>query len=79
MSWLITDFVMIVDTLNKLPQESPELVEHIRRNLLIPPPKIVHKLQALDTSKGQSKKILQHFGGKVMNKIKIIFIINIKL
>jgi hypothetical protein len=70
---------MIVDTLNKLPQESPELVEHIRRNLLIPPPKIVTKLQALDASKGQSKKILQHFGGKVIINNKIICFINIKL
>jgi hypothetical protein len=68
MSWLITDFLITVDTLNKLPQESPELVEHIRRNMLIPPPKIVTKLEASDTSKGQAKKILQHFGGKVIIK-----------
>jgi hypothetical protein len=51
--------------LNKLPQDDPELVEHIRRNLLIAPPKQKERLKPQDTSKGQSMKILQHFGNKV--------------
>lgn len=66
-SYLIINFYITVETLNKLPQDSPELVEHIRRNLLIPPPIIVDKKEPQDTSKGQAKKILQHFGGKVIN------------
>jgi hypothetical protein len=69
---------MVVETLNKLPQDSPELIDHIRRNLLISPPKIVAKREPQDTSKGQSKKILQHFGGKVIVKI-IFFLFLIKI
>ncbi|XP_059475066.1 protein Star-like [Neocloeon triangulifer] len=53
-----------VDMLSKLPQDSSELVEHIRRNLLVPPPTDRKVLEAKDTSKGQAKKVLQYFGNK---------------
>ncbi|XP_065340220.1 protein Star-like [Cloeon dipterum] len=53
-----------VEMLNKLPQDSPELIEHIRRNLLVAPRpgKIEHVPK--DTSEGQASKILRHFGKK---------------
>ncbi|XP_059483971.1 protein Star-like isoform X2 [Neocloeon triangulifer] len=52
-----------VNRLNKLSQEDEKLIEHIRKNLLIPP-KVNGSLPIKDTSKGQSAKILEHFKNK---------------
>jgi hypothetical protein len=54
-----------VAKLNELSQDDPEVVKHIKKRLLIPPPQNPLKQPQMDTSKGHSEKILNHFKNMV--------------
>lgn len=61
----ICNTIQTVAKLNGLNQDNPEVVSHIKRRLLIPPPANPPKQPQRDHSKGHSEKILNHFKNMV--------------